>query len=95
MKGKKNAYICQTCGKYTITIDRENGTTPFMIGCQATPGCFGIAQSSFYRVANDKTPTHEWYKPQLSTLTDPWERDHVSKGGLLLREIATGKNVAC
>jgi hypothetical protein len=85
------------CGKKVVTIDRDEGVTPFMIQCPSC-GTHG-AQSCFYRVrcsASDSiTPSHEWYMPDegeiaemlcepelVSTVTD-----HIRRGGLLLREI--------
>ena len=36
MKGEENVYVCQKCGGLTVTLDRDQGTTPFMIGCRAS-----------------------------------------------------------
>lgn len=33
-KGKKNGYLCRGCGWRIITVNRDEGVTPFMIGCQ-------------------------------------------------------------
>ena len=30
-----NVYVCQKCGGYTVTVDVDEGVTPFMIGCHA------------------------------------------------------------
>jgi len=56
-----NVYVCQKCGGYTVTVDVDEGTTPFMIGCRAgaiedfgegvavvNNKCKGFAYSSFY-----------------------------------------------
>lgn len=30
-----NVYVCRKCGGYTVTVDVDEGVTPFMIGCHA------------------------------------------------------------
>ena len=88
--GKKNMYVCDTCGGHIITKDIAAGTTPFLIACQATHGCPGRMGSSFYKVfdpENRLAHTHEWYKPLLHRGMSPATQDHVQKGGLLLRAI--------
>lgn len=30
-----NVYVCQKCGGHTVTVDVDEGVTPFMIGCHA------------------------------------------------------------
>lgn len=59
--GKKNRYTCQKCNSYYITIDKDDGTTPFMAPCQVRL-CDGMAQSEFYRVDQSMPATHEWYR---------------------------------
>ena len=60
--GKENVYVCEKCGGYTVTIDVDDGVTPFMLGCRANmqeiildgkvvgfaPTCKGMAQSASY-----------------------------------------------
>ncbi len=82
--GRKNAYECEDCGAWIVTIDREPGVTPFMVECGI---CRQMATSKFYRVADRMQPTHEWYRPETSNGLSPWSLEHVSKGGLLLRTI--------
>jgi len=82
MKGQK---------KPTITVDTDEGTTPFMIGCKATPGCDGTAQSMFYRLPHElqqRAATHEWYRPTATEAKrlKNGTKEHVRLGGLLLRE---------
>ncbi len=87
--GARNIYGCDKCLKCIVTVDKADGTTPFMIGCEATKGCTGEMYSSFYKGSLDDEPTHEWYKPEgveRATLS-PDELDHVERGGLLLRKI--------
>jgi hypothetical protein len=92
MSGKINAYDCQACGKPTVTIDVDDGVTPFMIGCRVTGGCRGFAQSRFYQNVAGLTPTYEWYKPaakKVSRLSRDMQ-DHVANGGLLIQARALG-----
>src|SRR3974377_965449 len=30
----ENVYTCRKCGGHTVTVDRDEGVTPFMIGCR-------------------------------------------------------------
>ena len=62
MKGAINVYVCEyNC--LTVTVDRDEGVTPFMIGCKSRSRkdrpikadkldskgfCIGTARSSFY-----------------------------------------------
>ncbi|CRK59051.1 hypothetical protein [Alloactinosynnema sp. L-07] len=83
-KGAINAYLCPN-GHATWTRNRDEGTTPAFIPCPAF--CGADARSAWYRVPQDSDAhcAHEWYRPtDLTTLT-PGERDHVDRGGLLLR----------
>jgi len=81
--GRINAYVCPK-GHTTVTIDCEEGTTPFMIEC---PKCKKLAKSQMYTVEQTLEPSYEWYKPVgYDGLTDI-DLDHVKKGGLLLRKI--------
>lgn len=45
--GRKNIYICKTCGHGVVTQDVAAGTTPFAIRCDH-PECHGYAFSLFY-----------------------------------------------
>lgn len=91
-----NAYVCDggyfqlpglpraCCDHFIITVDRDEGVTPFMVSCE---NCGRPAYSKMYRVAVDITPTHEWYRPTADAKLSDWEAAHVDKGGLLLRPI--------
>lgn len=85
--GKKNRYTCQSCGHQYVTVDKDDGTTPFMSGCQK-PGCKGMAQSEFYRVDQSLPATHEWYRASDSEARGmkPGSRQHHDQGGLFLRK---------
>lgn len=88
-KGKKNIYKCDD-GHLTVTIDRDDGVTPFMTTCTYT-GCGKMARSHMYHAQCQVfEPTHEWYRPterQMSKEKRPGVIDHVKRGGLLLRAI--------
>lgn len=93
-KNERNAYRCRLCEFLIVTINRDQGTTPFLIGCQAGSGCGGMMQSHFYRLPDGAPePSYEWYRPDLKALRrlnrgDSAAAEHVLKGGLLLRKIA-------
>ena len=80
-----NQYTCSTCGGTITTIDRNVGTTPMMLVCRATEGCYGSMHSHMYTVDQNLTPDHEWYKP--AKLPKGEMREHVQMGGLLIRRI--------
>jgi hypothetical protein len=97
--GLINEYVCQKCGGITRTINRDEGTTPFMTGCRAVigAGCKGLAQSSFYRVSQNRLPHWEWIRPTPEEF-ERWLKDHkqeehreaiaehVAQGGMVLRK---------
>jgi len=83
---RKNIYVCKTCAGHIVTVDVDKGATPFMVDCQATPGCKGMMRSSFYRVFDQSMKAgFEWYRPTALQHLSTGERAHVDKGGLLLR----------
>lgn len=88
---KKNRYQCGECGGNIITIDRDCGTTPFLIACRMDTGCGGKMESSLYRNDQDYSPTHEWFKPESLNGLKDGEKEHCKMGGLLLREIQNEK----
>lgn len=95
--GKKNCYWCAKCRRYTVTIDREKGTTPFSIRCRATPNCNALADSQCYppepwpKDHPDLVapPRWEWIKPEGDALAElsASMREHVDRGGLVLRAL--------
>lgn len=85
MEKRINIYTCEK-GHKTVTIDRDEGVTPFMIGCEHE-GCDELARSGFYQADKDTEPTHEWYKPDSYDGLSDGEIEHVKLGGLLLRKI--------
>lgn len=88
-KKRLNVYQCQSCLHIICTVDRDDGVTPFMIECRAPQPCGGMMESSFYRVFPGLKPTFEWYRPDDAERTTlaPGAKDHVEKGGLLIRPI--------
>jgi hypothetical protein len=58
-QGKKNVYTCNACGSKIVTIDRDEGVTPFAMECKAD--CGGDMLSGFYRaLPSDGEPECEW-----------------------------------
>lgn len=89
--GKINTYTCPE-GHVTVTINKDDGTTPMMLMCRqkAKDGkhnCTEFAQSAWYRCSQDLTPEYEWYKPDSLAGLNREEKEHVTMGGLLLRKI--------
>ena len=64
--GAVNVYTCPK-GHRTITRNRNEGTTPFMLRCR-NEGCDQMAQSGFYRVPQDLVPALEWIAPTPAEL---------------------------
>lgn len=92
-----NVYVCQKCRQGVVTIDRDEGATPFLIRCVSSKGCDGMAQSELYSVPQDLVPTYEWRKPtstEYKKLDKVTRKDHVDRGGLLLYRIALEKRIA-
>lgn len=84
--GKLNIYTCEKCRGHIVTRDIDEGVTPFMTDCYATPDCKGPMKSSFYRVFDQSMrESHQWYRPTSTANMNPYTRDHVEKGGLILR----------
>lgn len=86
-KGLKNVYTCRVCTGEIVTIDREDGVTPFALACRATDSCRGMMTSAFYKCNQSLVPAFEWYKPSSMKGLDDGAREHVQKGGLLLQRI--------
>ncbi|MFA7101474.1 MAG: hypothetical protein WC196_07105 [Bacilli bacterium] len=80
-----NQYVCSRCGKSITTVDIDPGTTPVMLVCRATPGCGGSMFSQMYLVDQTLEPEYEWFMPDYLP-EDRDLRDHVRRGGLLLRQ---------
>ena len=96
--GRENVYTCETCGGYTVTVDRDAGVTPMFLACRASGAldidtCAGIAVSAGYpnvaRPPYIPPPAWEWYRPTTREThgLDAETFAHVRQGGLLLRKI--------
>jgi len=89
-KGKINIYTCPGCHGETVTIDRDEGVTPFFLRCRCTDGCAALAQSACYRPRHGHgPPAWEWYAPDAEerAKAGPAMRDHAEMGGLFIRRI--------
>lgn len=64
-----NVYICKSCPEHLITVDIDDGVTPFRIGCQK---CQGDMTSRFYPPGlypYKNKVTHGWvYDPDYPCL---------------------------
>lgn len=90
MKGRLNRYTCQKCGQGIVTIDEDEGVTPFMLACRATKGCDGIMQSSFYRTdESEGAAQFAWRKPSRKEYeaSSPGMKQHFDMGGLDIHQI--------
>jgi hypothetical protein len=87
--GKINNYVCRECSGRIVTVNRDDGTTPFRLLCRVRYGCMGLMQSTFYRCDQSEPPTHEWFKPSLkwARRKGPDMLQHVKMGGLALRDV--------
>jgi len=90
-KGKKNIYTCKICGGKIVTIDKDDGITPFMIDCQVNEKCEGYMHSSFYAIDQSLEPKFEWCRPDsLDIYPEEFReamKEHIDKGGLDIRRI--------
>lgn len=91
--GDINGWYCGQCGLHTYVVHVDPGVTPMFLGCcRASGGCKGPGISLMYPTAPPPehvklSVKHEWYKPGKRARLSPEEREHVKKGGLLLREL--------
>ena len=47
-----NVYVCRKCGDHTVTVDVDEGVTPFMIGCHAKESTVHPAESGDKKFAD-------------------------------------------
>lgn len=97
--GRRNVYRCGECGGTIVTVDRDAGVTPSSLACRAkgdprdpASDCRGTMFSGFYPDPFPEglpEPAWEWYAPGPAEARrlDEESRDHVERGGLLLRPI--------
>lgn len=86
-KGKKNVYTCEL-GHQVVTVDDDEGVTPFMTMC-AVPGCGHWAQSSMYRVDQSLEPHLHWFRPPKADWFrySPATIEHLKRGGLIRSDV--------
>lgn len=72
-----------------MTVNRDEGTTPFTVLCKVKAGCKGYMTSGFYRGDQSETPAYEWFRPSLEEAArqGPEMLEHVRLGGLDLRPV--------
>lgn len=88
--GRKNVYHCQVCHDEVVTVDLDEGVTPFAIACRATAGCKGTMFSGFYPQWAQALPAaFEWFKPTDLSGYSAAMRDHLERGGLDMRQSRT------
>lgn len=91
--GRENCYVCDKCLEHIVTVDRDPGVTPMFLSCRATEGCDGQMVSSMYpdpskKPASIGPATWEWYRPDFTQHYDREMKDHINRGGLILRRIS-------
>lgn len=94
--GYLNVYICDECGGETVTVDVDEGVTPYMLRCRAEgkepteDSCPGFAKSSMYRPMMPYPPP-KWifYRPTTEEIekAEPGMKKHAENGGLFLRPV--------
>ena len=85
--GKKNVYVCQACGRKIVTLDIDEGVTPFMIPCKETEGCEeGLMRSCFYSVDQTLPVNYVWFIPKSLDGYSESMIEHINKGGLDIRK---------
>lgn len=100
-KDSLNAYVCNKL-HVTVTVNRDEGTTPMLIQC---PDCGGRALSRFGHVDSSLEPSLEWIIPseeeikeEAHKVAQQWKgldfdvileglKDYVEQGGLINRKI--------
>lgn len=106
-EGRVNGWICQSCGVPTYCVHVHHGTTPMFLACRAEglppddAECKGTGVSMGY--PRPMPPRHvvtaitfEWYKPEEDEYRRllAQMRDHVDRGGLLIRPITDAGRAA-
>jgi hypothetical protein len=96
-QGRENVYTCTSCKRQLVTIDRDQGTTPFFMRCdpKRTPGgCGGKMESACYptgeRPPHIDAPTHEWYNPTPAELAVECEKEDAFHAKWLREHVAMG-----
>jgi hypothetical protein len=99
-RGDINGWTCDTCRETTYCVHVDYGVTPMFLACRAEgvepreATCKGRGTSLMY--PSTPPPQHviaavqwEWYMPDEREKRGlaPETREHVDKGGLLLRPL--------
>ncbi len=91
IKGMKNIYTCEVCGKHIVTVNLADGVTPAFLRCHQTLGCQGFMRSHFYRASQLLVADYEWYRPDLNEIQKlrptMRQREYLKRDGLLLRSV--------
>ena len=84
MKDQRNSYLCKKCLGIVVTIDIDEGVTPFMMKCRADPGCGGESYSAMYRNVPNIKPHYLWRKPTPDEYkaSSKDTKNHFDQGGL-------------
>jgi hypothetical protein len=87
-----DVYVCEKCGRKTLTRYKDKGVTPFVMQCSH---CDGYAQhvntitereAEFFRLI-ENIRVQNWVRPPLWWLLKHKEAvDHVLNGGLVLEK---------
>lgn len=72
MQGEKNAYWCERCRGYVVTVDVDEGVTPMFLACRVkgeprAPGndCTGTMRSMMY--PDEPWPTEDGHGTPIPT----------------------------
>jgi hypothetical protein len=98
-RARKNAYWCEDCRGYVVTLDVDKGVTPMFLACRVkgepddpANDCKGTMRSMMYPAP--PWPKHDGFGSEIPT-EPTWEwYEHVRKGGLLLRRAASDESEA-
>ena len=94
-----DVYVCEKCGRRTLTRYKDKGVTPFVMQCSH---CDGYAQhvetisedTALLLCIAEGNTVQNWVRPPLKWLLkqNPGIVDHVLNGGLVLeREVLEDK----
>jgi hypothetical protein len=100
MRNKKNAYFCDTCLHYIVTIDVDEGVTPMFLACRylgeptdPRNTCKGQSHSMMY--PDEPWPTHDPAgRPIPTTPTWEWYKPDRAEMKRLLKKARQGSTSA-
>lgn len=82
-RGIYDLYVCEKCQNQKITLYKDKGVTPFMIGCN----CGGSMQhTKSFKSVPDYVRVDNWIRPSLEQLNQLSTGliEHILNGGLVL-----------